>query len=1013
MNNFCIISYNSRGYDSNKQKFINMLTTISGNELTIICNQENFILKNNNYIVKKSLPDHHIIFNPAEKVGLEGRPINGMYIAVPKSMKEMVKDVTPKQSKRVQGILLTIDMRRFLIINTYFPTDPKTSNFDETELLSTLSNVKQIIDVNTFDQILWAGDINTDFRRNTRYVKIVDDFVQELNLCKSWDDFDMDFTHITERDDKTYTSIIDHFFWNQEAKESITDAGAIYLPDNLSDHSPIYCKVTVDFNQQCNSTPRRPRKPVPVWNKATEEDKKGYYRYIEKNLQYVNLSHAEVLKCKNIKCGDEIHKAEVDEFVKDVLLIIEEAAEKYIPAMSMKNTKKDRIPQWKEEIDPLKETAYFWNAVWISAGKPTNCQLHNVMKRTRNAYHLKIRKNRRVVERLRKDKMLESCIMDNTNLFDQIKKQRNCNKEIASTIDGHTDDIPEYLAEKYGKLYNSVDDENNLEELNHSLNLEIDQSDNEYVNRITHDVLKNCCSKLKPGKTDPIMNITSDFFKNGPTTLYLALASCLKCFIKHAHVSDFLLLSTMVPIIKDKLGDITSSNNYRSIAISSLILKIFDLAIISVFGEFLKFDDLQFGYQTEVSTSMCSWLAVETISYFGRHGSNVYTCLMDMSKAFDTVQHSVLFNTLLDEGMPAIIVRFLLVSYKWQKANVRWGNELSEYFNIGNGVKQGAILSSILYCVYTNGLFRELRRSNIGCSINGNYVGVLGYADDLFLLCPTLDGLQKMLNICERYANSHNLQFSTDPNPQKSKTKCIGFLQKERGLPNLKLCGNNLPWVKTGKHLGTRIDGDTRSILSNDVIEKRARYIQRNNELLQEFSFACGKTKMFINKVYNGSFYGSILWDLYGKESTMLYSTWNVSIRQMLRLDRATHRYLIEPLSGMDHLKNSLIKRFISFTEKMSSSKKGVINNVYPIISSDCRSTTGKNLRKTMLTCNKRRVCDLTSNDAKSIVFQPTPPEEAWRLSFIKELIEIRENKMSTIWDKDEIQSTLDYLCTS
>ena len=138
----------------------------------------------------------------------------------------------------------------------------------------------------------------------------------------------------------------------------------------------------------------------------------------------------------------------------------------------------------------------------------------------------------------------------------------------------------------------------------------------------------------------------------------------------HAHVTDSLLTSMLIPIIKDKLGDITSSDNYRSIAISSLVMKLFDLVIIRLFRENLYFDELQFGYQAEVSTAMCTWLASETISYFQRNGSDVYTCLMDMSKAFDTVQHSHLFQKLLDQGMPHIIVRFLLVSYEKQSANV-------------------------------------------------------------------------------------------------------------------------------------------------------------------------------------------------------------------------------------------------------------------------------------------------------------------------------------------------------
>ena len=62
--------------------------------------------------------------------------------------------------------------------------------------------------------------------------------------------------------------------------------------------------------------------------------------------------------------------------------------------------------------------------------------------------------------------------------------------------------------------------------------------------------------------------------------------------------------------------------------------------------------------------------------------------------------------------------------------------------------------------------------------MGGEYVGVLRYADDLLLISPTIDGLQDMLRVCEGYALEHNLKFSTNVNPAKSKTKCMAFLCK-------------------------------------------------------------------------------------------------------------------------------------------------------------------------------------------------------------------------------------------
>ena len=609
--------------------------------------------------------------------------------------------------------------------------------------------------------------------------------------------------------------------------------------------------------------------------------------------------------------------------------------------------------------------------------------------------------------------MLTACLANDTSIFDAIKKKRKCRQTVPSTIDGHSTDIPGYLASKYEKLYNAVDDKKNLIHLEDCLESSIKQQDIRFVDKINPGVLKLSAQKLKPGKTDPVLNMTSDYLVHAPDIVFQLLSLCLKSYLIHAHASDFLLISMLIPTIKDKLGDITSSNNYRSIAISSLIMKLFDLVIMNLFKEYMFFDDLQFGYQSEVSTSMCTWLATESISYFLRNGSEVFTCLMYMSKAFDTVQHSCLFKKLLDQGMPSIIVRFILVTYKNQRANVKWDNDFSQYFDIRNGVKQGAILSAILYCVYTNGLFEELRRLNIGCHIGRNYVGVVGYADDLFLMSPSIDGLQEMLLVCEKYAESHNLKFSTDINPQKSKTKCMAFLQKERELRGMKLCNNTLPWVGTGKHLGMRID-NIKYIFNRDIMEKRARYIQGNNQLMQEFSFSSYLTKIFINKVYNGHHYGSVLWDLYGKQADMVYNTWNVSIRRMLRVDRKTHRYLIEPLSGIEHMKRMFFKSFTSFTRKLSSSPKKAVRNVFELIRNDCRSITGSNIRNIKIDCTANPIRPFSEIDIEKKTFFPAPSEAVWKIPLIQDLIDMRDGeKHDAGWTKEDINFTLEYLCTA
>ena len=107
---------------------------------------------------------------------------------------------------------------------------------------------------------------------------------------------------------------------------------------------------------------------------------------------------------------------------------------------------------------------------------------------------------------------------------------------------------------------------------------------------------------------------------------------------------------------------------------------------------------------------------------------------------------------------------------------------------------------------------------------------MVGYADDDWLLAPSRNALQEMLQTCEEYNEEHGLRFSTDPKPEKSKTKCIAFLKTERVLKPMILCGNELPWVKVGKHVGQNVTNQADG-LKKDILMKRAKFIDKNNTL--------------------------------------------------------------------------------------------------------------------------------------------------------------------------------------
>ena len=195
--------------------------------------------------------------------------------------------------------------------------------------------------------------------------------------------------------------------------------------------------------------------------------------------------------------------------------------------------------------------------------------------------------------------------------------------------------------------------------------------------------------------------------------------------------------------------------------------------------------------------------------------------------------------------------------------------------------------------------------------------------------------------------------FSTDSNPEKSKTNGIIFGNNNHLPASLSLYNTQLPWCNKIKHLGILID-NTSQQLSHDVLSKRAIYINKNIELIREFHFCHPITVFKANYVFNTSFYGSQLWNLFSSSAELLYNSWNVSFRHMYKLPYRSHRYFIEPISGKPHIKFSLYKRFIKFCEMLKNSNKLIVKLIYNFCSYNTESVIGSNLCNIMLQCKLR-----------------------------------------------------------
>ena len=188
------------------------------------------------------------------------------------------------------------------------------------------------------------------------------------------------------------------------------------------------------------------------------------------------------------------------------------------------------------------------------------------------------------------------------------------------------------------------------------------------------------------------------------------------------------------------------------------------------------------------------------INHYVKDSSTVNICALDVSKAFDGVDHFALLQLLMDRNLPRCFIGVLLDWFTRCFVCVRWCGSYSYWFHILAGVSQGGILSPISFAVYMDGLIMRLRHHGLRCKLFDIFHGCLLYADDILLLSHTVNGMQEMLDICDEFACEFDMKFNTTKSVairigSRYNIQCSSFI----------LSGTEIKYVYAVKYLGIYI----------------------------------------------------------------------------------------------------------------------------------------------------------------------------------------------------------------
>ena len=747
------------------------------------------------------------------------------------------------------------------------------------------------------------------------------------------------------------------------------------------------------------------------WFRVNDDDLNRYKSEVDIELRRISFDH-DVFHCTNRMCKETDHINYIAETYKEAIMCCLRSSEKYLPMNGNKNGFKT-IPGWNDRVKIHQETSLFWHDIWIQNGKPKNGIVANIMRSTRAKYHYAIRMAIRDSDLIRSERMSEAIANgNNRNLWSEVRKMKNTCRTFPNSIDGINgkDNIAKSFSNKFSKLYNDVGyDDKEMSNLNDEVTILIQNDDScNSCHAVTIAQLVEAMEKLKMEKSE-----SSGLFSNhiiyGGKRLHVILTLLFNAMLSHGFAPQEMLTGTMIPLQKNKRESRNISENYRAITLGTVIGKLYDIVILQMQASIFKTSSLQFGFKENGSTTLCTFSVNEIISYYVSQKSTVYSVMLDASKAFDRVNYCKLFRKLINRKMCPLFIRLLIHMYTNQKLNVNWNGSLSADFKVSNGVRQGGILSPMLFGIYIDGLLTKLQNNGIGCHIGQIFLGSFGYADDVILLCPSLFGIKKMIKICEDYANSFDILFNG------KKSKLLIFNKKTDVLCNITVNGECVPECNEAIYLGHKLSTIDESEM---IFEEVKNFNVRVNMFLANFSSLKSGLKNKLFKQFCCVMYGSPLWNLNSDATRSVCVSWRKSLRRIWRIPFNAHCDIVSLISNEIPMELVLLFRFYTFFKNVINSENQVIKTISEAALQNVRSTFGNNVRKimSMLETNATDLSMLSLEEFKRIKInqwlESVKPEYFIYYDIIMEVIEMRDKNDYDILNNHECNLLIKELCT-
>lgn len=318
--------------------------------------------------------------------------------------------------------------------------------------------------------------------------------------------------------------------------------------------------------------------------------------------------------------------------------------------------------------------------------------------------------------------------------------------------------------------------------------------------KISLKELKEAAGILKPGKAVAIDNLNNEMLSCLVEVCPELILKLFNLILDSGDVLPEWVISFIVPIHKG--GSKSDPSNYRGVSLLSCLGKFF-LSILNNRLEQFSLDNgilsaSQLGFIKGNRTSDAHIIIRNLIDkYCHKNNKRIYSCFIDLSKAFDTVPRDILLQKLQGVGIKGKVFNIIRGIYTNDKAYMKIDGKITKSFPINQGVRQGCVLSPLLFNIFMAELAKDLMALKNGLMMDNYKINSIFWADDIVLLCENGDELNNMIKVITEYCKVNKLTINC------KKTKCLIFNKTGRLIrENIYLNGTVLENVRQYKYLG-------------------------------------------------------------------------------------------------------------------------------------------------------------------------------------------------------------------